>query len=101
MLAYVCSGLNMRERGVGIYELKSKLSQCIREVKQGATIVVTERGRPVARLVPNVDSFTERLAILRKNGAVLWSGRRLAKAKPAARTRGKQTLADIVVEDRR
>jgi antitoxin (DNA-binding transcriptional repressor) of toxin-antitoxin stability system len=33
----------MRERSVGIRELKSKLSKCVREVRRGATIVVTER----------------------------------------------------------
>jgi len=91
----------MRERSVGIRELKSKLSECVREVKQGATIVVTDHGRRVARLVPEGNSFAERLEMLRKSSAVLWSGRRLAKAKPAARTRGKQTLADIVVGNRK
>ncbi len=88
--------VSMRERSVGIGELKSKLSECVREVKQGATIVVTEHGRRVARLVPECDSLEERLEILRKSGAVLWSGRHLGKAKPAARARGRQTLADIV-----
>ena len=41
----------VKEHRIGIRELKSRLSQCIREVKMGATIVVTDRGRPVARIV--------------------------------------------------
>ena len=41
----------MRERSVGIRELKSKLSACVREVKRGGTIVVTEHGRRVARII--------------------------------------------------
>jgi len=90
----------MRERSVGIRELKSKLSECVREVKRGATIVVTEHGRRVARLIPEGDSLDERLETLKKTGTVLWSGRRLGKAKPGVRLRGKRTVADIVVENR-
>jgi prevent-host-death family protein len=50
----------MRERSVGIRELKSKLSECVRDVKRGAAIVVTEHGKRVARLVPEVDSLEDR-----------------------------------------
>ena len=39
----------MAERRIGIRELKSKLSECVREVRNGGTIVVTEHGRPVSR----------------------------------------------------
>ena len=90
----------MRERRVGIRELKSKLSECVREVKRGATIVVTEHGRRVARLVPEADSLEERLETLKNAGTVLWSGRRLGTTRPDVRPRGKRTVADIVVENR-
>ena len=90
----------MRERSVGIRELKSKLSECVREVKHGATIIVTEHGKRVARLVPEGDSLDERLEMLRKASVVLWSGRRLGRAKAGVRPRGKRTVADIVVEHR-
>ena len=90
----------MRERSVGIRELKSKLSECVREVKRGGTVVVTEHGRPVARLVPEGDSLDDRLEMLKKAGTLLWSGRRLGRATPGVRPRGKRTVADIVVENR-
>ena len=67
----------MKERKVGIRELKSKLSECVRDVKMGATIVVTEHGRSVARIVPEARSLDERLDTLRNAGTILWSGRRL------------------------
>jgi prevent-host-death family protein len=35
-----------------ISELKAKLSEYIARVKRGEEVLVTERGRPVARLVP-------------------------------------------------
>ena len=90
----------MSERRMGIRELKTKLSQCVREVKMGGTIVVTEHGRRVARLVPEADSLAERIDALRDAGSIQWSGRRLRAMKPAVRVRGKRTVADIVVENR-
>lgn len=35
-----------------IFQLKSRLSQYLRRVKAGEEILVTERGVPIARLVP-------------------------------------------------
>lgn len=90
----------MTERRMGIRELKAKLSQCVRDVKMGATIVVTEHGRRVARLVPEADSLDERMEMLRNAGGIQWSGRRLGATKPTVRVRGKRTVADIVVENR-
>ena len=37
---------------VGIRELKEKLSEYVALAEQGSDIVVTDRGRPVARLLP-------------------------------------------------
>ena len=90
----------MRERKIGIRELKSKLSECVRDVKMGATIVVTEHGRSVARIVPEARSLDERLDMLRNAGTILWSGRRLGARRSGVRVRGKGTVADILVENR-
>ena len=90
----------MGERRIGIRELKSKLSECIREVREGGTIVVTEHGRAVARLIPDSASVAERLAALKNAGGIQWSGRRLEPAKPSARVRGQRTVADLVSENR-
>lgn len=90
----------MRERCIGIRELKARLSECVRDVKAGATIVVTEHGRRVARLVPETHSLDQRLETLKDAGAILWNGRRLSAAKPDVRARGKRTLADVLVENR-
>lgn len=90
----------MKERQIGIRELKAKLSQCVRDVKMGATIVVTERGQRVARIVRVGDSLAERINTLRNAGTIQWSGRRLSRAKPTTRLRTKQTVAEIVVENR-
>ena len=89
-----------REKRIGIRELKSTLSQCVREVIAGRTIVVTDRGQAVARIIPEAVSVHERVEALRKAGAIAWSGRRLRPAKPAGKARGTKTVADLLVEDR-
>jgi len=90
----------MKERTIGIRELKSKLSECVREVKRGGSVVVTEHGRRVARLVPESEDLADRLTMLKTAGTVLWSGRRLGRAAAGVRPRGTHTVADIVVENR-
>ena len=92
--------MGMSARRVGIRELKSKLSECVRAVREGQTIVVTERGRAVARLIPDTTSVRERLTALKNAGGIHWSGRRLGRAKPVARVRGKGTVADLVTGNR-
>jgi prevent-host-death family protein len=37
---------------VGIRELRADLSRWIKRVREGETLVVTDRGEPVARIVP-------------------------------------------------
>jgi prevent-host-death family protein len=51
---------------------KNSLSALIREVQQGETIVITDRGRPVARLEPvgDIDQSDARLLALVGDGLV-------------------------------
>jgi prevent-host-death family protein len=39
-------------RAVGAFEAKNKLGQLLDEVEQGEEIVITRRGKEIARLVP-------------------------------------------------
>jgi prevent-host-death family protein len=52
----------MAERRIRIRELKSKLSECIRDVRIGGTIVMTEHGRPVARMIDGLACVRQILA---------------------------------------
>lgn len=85
---------------VGIRELKARLSAYVRQVKAGATVVITERGKPVARIVPLSPSVETRVQELVQAGLVAWSGRKLAPLAPVARKRGKQVVADLLLSDR-
>jgi prevent-host-death family protein len=89
-----------RARRIGIRELKATLSECIRDVKAGRTLIVTEHGDPVARMIPETAPISKRLEALRKAGTVAWSGRRLRRIEPVASVRGTRTVADLVSENR-
>ncbi len=50
-------------RAIGIRELRQQASRYLRQVEQGETIEVTDRGRPVALIVPiSSAGIVERLA---------------------------------------
>jgi prevent-host-death family protein len=44
---------------VGIREAKINLSRILRRVRHGAEVVITDRGKPVGRIVPIRDSATD------------------------------------------
>jgi len=85
---------------VGVRELKASLSEHLRRVANGESIVVTDRGRAVARLVPA--DFSEGLVRLLRERRIHWSGRKPdLSTLPAVRLRGPgKTLSDYVIEDR-
>ncbi len=85
---------------VGIRELKSRLSHYLRLTKAGESVVITERGKPIGRIVPIRKLLDERLAAMTEAGLAEWSGQRPKSAPPVARARGIRTAADLVVEDR-
>lgn len=47
-------------RSIGVRELRQNASRYLREVKRGETVEVTERGEPIARLVPIPEESTHK-----------------------------------------
>jgi len=90
----------MVETTVGIRELKTRLGRYVQQVKSGGTLIITERGKPVGRIVPVSPSVETRARELARAGLIAWSGRKLTRARPIARTRGKRTIAELLLEDR-
>jgi prevent-host-death family protein len=91
----------MREKTVGIRELKAQLSAYLKEVKNGSTVVITERGRPVGRIIPAGEPLEEKMQHLIRSGDIAWSGRKLQAGHPAVKLRrGRKTIAEIVSENR-
>lgn len=67
---------------LGVADLKAKLSQHLERVKAGEEIVVTERGQPIARIVPLAGSQSRdaRILDLARRGAALLPERKLSSA---------------------
>ena len=90
----------MGQTSVSIRELKSRLSYYLRLTKAGDSVVITERGTPIGRIVPTSATVEERIAAMVQGGLVAWSGKKLGPMSPIAKARGKRTVADLLVEDR-
>jgi prevent-host-death family protein len=93
----------MRQHTVGIRQLKEQLSHFMDEVKTGATVVITERGKPVGRIVPVATTVENRLQQLAAANLLAWSGRKLGATPPVSPVgpvRGVKSVADLLLEDR-
>ena len=90
----------VQERYVGIRDLKATLSECVRDVKAGGTIIVTEHGRAVARMVPEPETLRDRMLVLSRAGVIDWNGEPFTPGKPPGRLRGTRTVADLIAEER-
>ena len=56
-------------RTVGVAKLRASLSEYLRYVKEGEEVLVTERGRPIAKIVPYTlegDEDQHRLDLIRR-----------------------------------
>ena len=86
---------------VGVRDLKNRLSEMLRRVARGERLTVTDRGKPVAVIVP-ADEPAETAAVARmvREGLASWAGGTPRGAARPARIRGK-SIARTVLEDRR
>jgi prevent-host-death family protein len=90
---------------VGSREFKNRLGRYLSAVRRGETLLVTDRGKPVAKVVPpdqdllSKPSFEEVLKRLQAEGAIRLAKGRLGPFKPV-RSRGK-SLSQTIIEDRR
>jgi len=56
---------------IGVRDAKASLSQVLREVKQGREVMITEYGKPIARVVPVRSlSLEERIAEMEERGEI-------------------------------
>lgn len=90
----------MAETIVGIRELKAELSSHMRSVKTGGTILITEHGNPVGRIVPVARTLEERVQRLAESGIVEWNGQRPGPPPPRPKVKGRGMISDLLLEDR-
>lgn len=85
---------------VGTRKLKNHLSEYLRRVKAGETVIITDRGRPVGQIVPIQGDLTARLKKLVEAGVVEWNGQPVPSYLPKAVNRSEQLMSDLVIEGR-
>jgi prevent-host-death family protein len=81
---------------VGVRELKAKLSEYLAAAAAGEDVVVTDRGRPVARLVP----FGSTSPVERGIADGWIEAPRRARLDVATRHRSNSSVLDVLDEDR-
>jgi prevent-host-death family protein len=80
---------------VGSYEAKTHLPQLLERVEHGETITITRHGKPVARLVPAVDSTP------RPDVAATIAAMQAFQEQEGPTLGGKITIRDLIDEGRR
>jgi len=89
---------------VGVRELKNSLSRCLRQVEAGEEVIVTDRGRPVARIVadrpvaaPELEGRLRRL----EAAGIITRASQPRRRRPWRRPRVEgKPLSEIVIEGR-
>ncbi len=91
----------MSAQRVGLRELKQHLGAYIRRVKAGERIIVTDRNRVVAAVVPpgSEEAAGDLLALVR-DGVATWKGGKPRGLSSPPTIEGK-SVAQAVLEDRR
>ena len=90
----------MSELSVGVRELKARLSQYLRQVKEGKSIVITEHGRPIGRIMPAGASLRERTQAMVRAGLADWNGQGLAPREPIVANKSEVSVSDLLIRDR-
>lgn len=84
---------------VGVRDLKNNLSRYLNEVESGVEVVVTDRGRPIARLSAIDAAGADRLAALVEAGLVRPPTSRVRRRPAPLKSDG--SVSELVAEQRR
>lgn len=85
---------------IGVRDLKNQLSRYLKDVKQGRSITVTERGKAIAVLVPAGRPDIRAVQELVARGVGSWKGGKPKGIPRPVVIKGKP-VSEIVIEERR
>lgn len=84
---------------VGVRELRNQLRRWLDAIEQGDEITITERGRPVARLIGvSGPSMRERLIA---EGVITPAKRPRRRSRDYRKVKARGTVSDLIAEQRR
>lgn len=84
---------------VGVRELRAHLSSWLDRARKGEEILITERGLPIARLLPL--DFSEIRKQLREDAVITAAGRPSRKIKKSDLGKAKSNVSELVKDQRR
>ena len=90
----------MKTRSVTATELKNRLGTYLEEVRGGKTIIVTDRGRRIGRLIPEGDPDEAVLQRLMASDLVKRPPQEIRLPRPIRVRRRGKPLSQIIVEQR-
>ena len=88
----------------GIKEIKNNLSRFLIQVKKGEEIVITDRGKPVARIVPEKHDkkpIQQVMGMLAQKGHIVLPSRNILKSNISPVAINGKNVSEMVIEDRR
>jgi prevent-host-death family protein len=86
---------------VGVRELKNNLSKYLKIVKTGQKVIVTERRKQVAVIMPlGLETEEDKILQLIQKGTATWSGAKPKGMMNRIKVRGK-SVSEAIIEDRR
>jgi len=81
----------MKTNQVGIFEVKTHLSEILVRVSRGVEIIITNRGKPVAQLTP----YKSKPPVTNRNQALM----RFSEIRSSNKTKG--TIKELIDEGRK
>lgn len=85
---------------VGIRELRNHLSRYVEQVQEGQEIVITDRGKPVARMVPVRGARAKLEQLIADGLATRPKHDKEHRTVPEPIPGGRGTLSELVIEER-
>ncbi|MGI8425091.1 MAG: type II toxin-antitoxin system Phd/YefM family antitoxin [Actinomycetota bacterium] len=83
---------------VGVRQLKNSLSHYLRRIRSGESVLITDRGVPVAQIIPAV--VAPRMRKLMAEGRITWSGAKFQPPTKVPNLKPGPSLSSYVSEDR-
>lgn len=86
---------------VGVRELKNKLSKYLKYVKNGKSLIITERNKSIALLEPIRNDLLKDAYLMVSEGSAAWNGEKPYGSSNPLKMKEGEMVSDKISEDRR
>lgn len=92
----------MVETTVGVREFKNHLGEYLRRVKAGESVVITDRGKPIGRIIPQhaEPTLEDKIWALVAARKANWSGKKLRPPRFRVKAPDGFSLSDVIIQER-